>query len=716
MKAWWSASELAAAALPGLPGTKRNVNEQAGRENWTKRVTIGNGGTTHEYHVASLPEAARVALALALAALAGPGEAELLAEAAETGGGQRGKAEAQAWAVQRCARLCREAGLSARAGRPAFVAAYAEGRLSAPDWVRAALPRISTKSLERWSAKAKAAGAAGLADRRGRHRKGAGRIDRDPEMVRLIEGLLSANPHASSKHVMRALRARYNGATPPYRTVQRWLQTWRESEIQLHAHVSDPDGHRNRLGSAMGAASAGISRVNELWELDSTPTDVVLADGRRHAVLGVIDVYSRRMLLQVARTSTAAAVLALLRRAILEWGVPETVKTDNGADYASRAVGAALAALQVDHDLCPPFRPDLKPHIERALGTMSRDLVELLPGYIGHDVAEREAIRNRVSFAKRLMDGRGAPREENPPAEAPELSPAEFQDFLDRWCSHLYAHDPHGGLNKKSPTQQAASCRAPRRRVENAEALAILLSELPSNDGWRVVQKKGISVEGRFYIAAELGAWIGRRVRLRMDDADAGRVWVFDQDETFVCVAQAPELTGVDRAALAAAAKAVQRQHLREGRARLRRAAASAEVEGIAQEILAQAEKDHANVVALEGRGTGYRTQALTAAAEAAAAAAGKGSRAAPDLTPEEKAAAGALFEELQGTATAGKTAEVTDLDGTPFFATDADFVRWVLAQPDQASREQKAYAEELMRLPHMRLALGLDEETRAAG
>ena len=710
MKAWWSASELAAAALPGLPGTRAKIHDRAELDSWTKRQTVRNGGTTHEYHVASLPEAARVALALA--AQAGPGEAELLAEAAETGGGQRGKAEAQAWAVQRCARLCREAGLSARAGRPAFVAAYAERRLSAPDWVRAALPRISAKSLERWSAKAKAAGAAGLADRRGRHRKGAGRIDQDPEMVRLIEGLLSANPHASSKHVMRALRARYNGATPPYRTVQRWLQTWRESEIQLHAHVSDPDGHRSRLGAAMGAASAGISRVNQLWELDSTPTDVVLADGRRHAVLGVIDVYSRRKMVLLSRTSTAAAVLALLRRAIQEWGVPERVKTDNGADYVSKAVGAALAALQVDHDICLPCRPDLKPYIERGLGTMSHGIVELLPGYVGHDVAEREAIRNRQSFAQRLMAGRGKSREENPPVEAQHLSPAEFQDTLDTWCADIYAHDPHKGLGGKTPTQQAASCRAPRRLIENAEALSILLSELPSNDGWRVVQKKGISVEGRWYIAAELGDRIGRRVRLRMDDADAGRVWVFDQDETFLCIAEAPELTGVDRAALAAAAKAVQRQHLREGRARLRAAERESGARTIAQEILAHAKQSNGHVVPLEGRGTGYRTQALTAAAEAAAA--GKGPGALPDLTPEQDAEAREILARLEAPEDAGTNVVQLADQGPPL--DDAGFVLWVQANWDKATDDQRDEAERLLRNPATRLLLEIESGRAVAG
>ena len=710
MRAWWSASALAAAALPGLPGTRRKVADRAARDGWEKREVTGNGGSTNEYHVSSLPEAARIALALrvqaAAAAAAAPVEPEVETEAG-------GKAAARGWAVARAGQLCREAGLSARAGRAAFVEAYGARRVAAPDWVRAALPSISAKSLERWQAKAKAGGTAGLTDQRGRHRKGAGAIDSRPEMVQLIEGLLSASPHASSKHVMRALRARYGGETPPYRTVQRWLTAWRDREIQLHAHVSDPDGHRSGQGSAFGTAAAAVIRVNQVWELDSTPTDVVLSDGRRHAVLAVIDVFSRRMLFQVSRTSTAAAVLALLRRAIVEWGVPEVVRTDNGADYASRAVAGALALLQVHHDLCPPFRPDLKPFVERGLGTMCRDLVELLPGYVGHDVAQREAIRSRQTFAQRLMDGRGRPREENAPAEAPGLTPAEFQTFLDRWAAHLYAHDPHGGLKGKSPTQQAASCRAPRRRVENAEALAILLSEMPSNDGWRKVGKKGIAVEGRQYIAAELGACIGQRVRLRFDDADAGRVWVFDSDDAFVCVAEAPELTGVDRATVAAAAKAVQRQHIADGRARLRAAEKAAGVDSIVPEIMAQAERDHGNVVPLEGAGTAYRTDALRAAAEAAAA--GKGTGGLPDLTEAEKADAGRLFEALQG-GSPPAPAEVTDLDGTPFFATDADFVRWVMAHPDKASPEQQRYAAELTALPHMRLALGLDEEARAAG
>ena len=709
MRAWWSASALAAAALPGLPATKWNITDRAARDGWQKREVVGNGGATKEYHIASLPEAARIALALRAqaeaAALAAPVEPEVEAEAG-------GKAAARGWAVARCRQLCREAGLSARAGRAAFVEAYGARRVEAPDWVRAALPKISAKSLERWQAKAKSGGTAGLTDQRGRHRKGAGAIDSRPEMVQLIEGLLASKPHATADAVIKALRTRFNGETPSYRSVQRWLQGWRAREIQLHAHIMDPDGHRSRYGAAAGDASAGVLRVNDLWELDSTPTDVVLADGRRHAVLGVIDVYSRRKIMLLSRTSTAAAVLALLRRAILEWGVPRAIKTDNGKDYTSRAIGAALAALQIDHKLCPPFRPDLKPHVERALGTMAHGLVELLPGYVGHDVAEREAIRSRQTFAQRLMQGRGKSREDNAPLEAPGLSPAAFQDFLDRWSLHVYAHRPHSSLGGKSPTQQAASCRAPRRLVADAEALAILLSELPSGDGWRVVQKKGISVEGRFYVAPKLGELIGRRVRLRMDDSDAGRVWVFDQDETFVCVAEAPELTGVDRATLAAATKAVQREHLREGRARLRAAQKAAKVEDIAQEILAAAERDHGNVVALEGPGAVYRTQALTAAAEAAAA--GKGTGDVPDLTPEQDAEAAAILARLEAPEMTETNVVPLGDQGPPM--DDAGFVLWVQANWDKASEDQRAEAERLLRNPAMRLLLEIESGRAVAG
>ena len=70
MKAeWFTAAELAKLSLPGLPsastpdGARRVISRQAQKECWQSRERTGRGGG-REYHVSSLPDEARKALAL----------------------------------------------------------------------------------------------------------------------------------------------------------------------------------------------------------------------------------------------------------------------------------------------------------------------------------------------------------------------------------------------------------------------------------------------------------------------------------------------------------------------------------------------------------------------------------------------------------------------------------------------------------------------------
>lgn len=63
---WWSAKELAAAKLPGLPGTERSINRLAKREGWAKKPDAikrrpGRGGGLF-YHWSILPLKARLKL------------------------------------------------------------------------------------------------------------------------------------------------------------------------------------------------------------------------------------------------------------------------------------------------------------------------------------------------------------------------------------------------------------------------------------------------------------------------------------------------------------------------------------------------------------------------------------------------------------------------------------------------------------------------------
>lgn len=58
VKEWFSAAELAALRLPGLPLTPSGIARQAKRERWESRITHGRGGERVVYHFAALPRAA----------------------------------------------------------------------------------------------------------------------------------------------------------------------------------------------------------------------------------------------------------------------------------------------------------------------------------------------------------------------------------------------------------------------------------------------------------------------------------------------------------------------------------------------------------------------------------------------------------------------------------------------------------------------------------
>ena len=115
---------------------------------------------------------------------------------------------------------------------------------------------------------------------------------------------------------------------------------------------------------------------------------------RRYALVGVVDVWSRRVMYQLAPVSSSAAITQLLRRALTKWGVPEVLRLDNGRDYASERVALMAGALAIRIEHCRPFHPEEKPFIERAFRTVSVAM-EMLPGYVGHSVAERQQLRAR---------------------------------------------------------------------------------------------------------------------------------------------------------------------------------------------------------------------------------------------------------------------------------------------------------------------------------
>ena len=655
--------------LPGLPGTRRGKLKASLRNHWESRPRVKGKGL--EYHLSSLPEATQTHLRAAaetariaehIAAVPVPEAPPIPAEpkpdpADEERARQRRRAEGMAkfaalapthtkrlrakgreWCVLACGQIVREEGMTREAARLALVERVNLGTVPVPAVAADALPlrhgrrALTESTLHAWTLAYERDGIWGLTDGYG-NRKGGSKIDTQPALQRLILGQMFAQPQSTGEDLYALMQARAEElqadgvALPAKRTVQLFRSRWIAENAQLWSRMVNPGQWKNHFQVAFGSHHDQIQRLNQLWELDSTPGDWLLTDGR-HTVVGCIDLWSRRLKLHVSKSSTAKAVGQCFRRAALDWGLPEAVRTDNGADYVSDYFSGVLRDLEIPQHLCMPFASEQKGTIERALKTMAYGALKLLPGYAGHNVAEAQAIRSRKTFAERVMT----------PGEIIEvdLSAADLQRTLDEWVEAIYHQDPHAGegMGGMTPFAKAASWSGEIRTVA-PRALDALLLPL---GGTREVGKKGIRWEGRLYISPALARWIGDPVYCRYDETDLGRLYVYT-DERFICVAQCPEMTGISRAEVAAAAHAEQRKFMAEQTEELKRHKRATK-ENAADLVLKHRAKQAEKLVEFPRPTTPYTTPMLDAAAEAARAAEPTPMRI---DTPEQLAVAAAL-------------------------------------------------------------------------
>jgi putative transposase len=533
-------------------------------------------------------------------------------------GAARSRADAKLDILDALDRWLKATGQKTTKGIDEFCADYNRGHIAGLDAARAVIPDLSTPTIYRWKKAVKTQGAAALAGNYG-HRKGSGLIDSQPELKDYVVAMLAGQPHTSIKNLHRGLLARFASRAdlkmPSLKTAERFVSDWREANHELHTAIANPDAWKNRYMVAFGKAAADVDRLNQRWEMDSTPADVMLTDGR-HSIIGVIDVYSRRLKLLVTKTSKSASVALLIRRAILDWGVPDSIKTDNGADYVSHHIRRALRFLGIEHLLCEPFQPWQKPHIERALGTFSHGPVEMMAGFIGHNVSEREAIRARQSFADRLMT-------KNEVVEI-NMDAAGLQAYCDKWTETIYYIERHEGLGGKTPQAMVLGWKEPIKTIDDPRALDLLLAEAPG-DGYRTVNKGGLRIDNDEYIAPELALYARRRVHVLYDPDDLGRVYVYadeDGQTKFVCIAECPDRTGINRQAVAAKAREIQKANIQEGRKQLKQLSKKVGIGQALDEIYAAAEQAD-NVVRLRPHDTEIHTSAGLDAAKEAADAAG---------------------------------------------------------------------------------------------
>lgn len=639
MKLWLTSSEIAELALPGVPATDRGVRMLAEREDWARfsalcRQRAGRGGGL-EYHVNLLPVAARIAYFGAAAPAPTAGEA--IQAAPEPAPGTTGRAT-----LQLDGRLAVLAALKAfiRASEMKqtvaisyFVDLYNLGKIDVPTWTTQLLPRLATRTVLRWLSLSREGESERLAVDKGAARRGQGVLDSafDGEIKHFTLALYSYNDLYTARQLYEAVDGKFGPQLsaigqklPGQRAFEIRFNAWREEYAAGLLQMTDPDAFRSRM-RVSGSYDYMAPHLNALWQIDASPVDALCVDGR-HSIYVCIDVWSRRLILYVSKTPRSEAVQLLMRKAILVWGLPDAVKTDNGSDFVARATVRLFDKLQIEAIRSDAFSPHQKGYVERHIRTFQTDCSRTLPGFIGHSVADRKRIEGRKAFAQRLG-------QQQNDAFSVSMTGAELQAECDAWAERLYAMREHRGIGKMTPFARAASSTRTIRTVD-PDALATLLMQAPDKEGIRTVGKKGVQVGQYHYLAP--GLVVGERVFVRLDPHDAGVIWLFDpESDRLLARGINSQREGVDRAALVAETRALQKRAIDDKMKEVRAAK-----RGVTERTVLDLRHQRAaalagNLVAFPQRSETHTTPALDAGAEVAAMRRGDAPKARP-LTEAE--------------------------------------------------------------------------------
>lgn len=567
MKLWLTAQEIADLALDGFPSTKRGVQKLADRDDWAasglaRKREGREGGGGLEYHIDLLPLPQRLQYAGTFVRVEREDyHTETTNELTRRECSVR---DAKLIVLKVSERFRKTCGMGGNASDHLFTQLFEDGKVPLPEWVLENVKSVSRRSLSRWR-KDMREDINRLAHDPSKARKGTGVLDRaeDGRVRAFCLAVFVSNQFFSTKHIRNAAiqefgntilvetaRGQKRVPMPPLRTFQNTLRGWKAEGKNALLKLTDPDAYKSKVRFSASGANR-VDRLNERWEIDASPSDVMTTDGRQN-IYAAIDLYSRRTIILVTATPRAAAVGLLVRKCLMAWGIPETIKTDNGSDFTARATVRLLDALGIEQQLSAPYSPEQKGTVERVIGTFQRDFAATLPGFIGHSVADRKVIEARKSFSARLGT-------DDAKLFNVSLSAADLQQEADRWAEQQYGDTRHSGLKGKTPNEVARAWTLPVNAIDDPHVLDVLLAPIAGQNGIRRVTSQGIRIDGEFYYTGDVMP--GRDVLVRHDPEDLGRVWLFDRDgESYLGEAVNPDLAGLDPAATIQKVRAMQKK------------------------------------------------------------------------------------------------------------------------------------------------------------
>src|SRR3569623_3465410 len=194
---------------------------------------------------------------------------------------------------------------------------------------------VSRKTAYKWIGRYREEGAAGPRERSSAPLE-HGRAT-PPELVTMI--LMMKDEHRSWGPLK--VRAKLEALRPDLG----WPVASAIGDILKRAGMVTPRRKRSRVPPTLGKLTVA-ERPNHLWAADHKGW-FKLGNGRRCEPLTVTDSFSRFLVALDACSSTSGAeAIPIFERAFMEYGLPETIRSDNGVPFATGGV-TGLSALAV---------------------------------------------------------------------------------------------------------------------------------------------------------------------------------------------------------------------------------------------------------------------------------------------------------------------------------------------------------------------------------
>ena len=386
----------------------------------------------------------------------------------------------------------------------------------------AAQSGIPHRTLQRWLARYRAGGLAGLG-RAPRADRGRSRF---PEPLRLlIEGLALRTPAPSAAHVHRQVTAvaeREGWPVPSYSSVYAIIRGIDPAMATL-AH----EGSKRYKEVFDLVHRREAAKPNQIWQADHTLLDLwvltpsgkpgrpwltLIEDDHSRAVAG----YAVNLGAPSALTTALAFRQAIWRKPWPGWhvcGIPEAFHVDHGSDFTSAHLEQVMADLKIRAYFSLPGQPRGRGKVERAFGTINQMCLPSLPGYAPRGTADR--------------------------AGQARLTLAELDAAIGTFIRDIYNLTPHGETGIAPQQRWEAGAFIPRM-PDSLEQLDLLLLTVAKP---RKIHPDGIHFQGLRYLDPVLAAYVGDTVIIRYDPRDMAEIRVFT-GTGFLCRAICPELAG----------------------------------------------------------------------------------------------------------------------------------------------------------------------------